>query len=375
MTQRKTGADDGAPGAALSAALTRLVTDGVLTTRQAKAVTREVRAQLRAREASTTGGAPAGGTPAGAAPVGRSLTDADAERSPLTLLLAEIGGYVGGMFVLGAAAILLGDNWHGLTTTVRFAVLAAPALIMIAAAVTTARSTPGGWAPHPIGEPPSGVAPRRRLFALSTTVAAVLAGGAGAVLVDARGASGDWAAFAFSWIALAVAGVAYAFCRSELLHTALGLGVAASAVASLRVTGWYGERSTGWTFVALGAAWGAATLRGVLAERGLGFGWGGVLVFVGAELLVTADPKVLGYLVLTLLMATGLAGFARGRSLTLLVIGVATLAVLVPQAVIDATNGALGASGALLMVGLSIVGASALGFRLHRSPSPRARKG
>jgi hypothetical protein len=147
-----------------------------------------------------------------------------------------------------------------------------------------------------------------------------------------------------------------------------GIGAAAAAIASLRVTGWYGERSTGWAFVAVGVAWGAATLCGLLAERGLGFGWGGVLIFVGAELLTTTDPPVLGYAALTLLAVAGFAGFSWGRSLTLLVIGVATLAVLVPQAVIDATDGALNSSGALLVAGLSIVGASALGFRLHRAP-------
>ena len=64
------------------------------------------------------------------------------------------------------------------------------------------------------------------------------------------------------------------------------------------------------------------------------------------------------------------AGFVLVRVVTLLVVGVATLAIAVPRGVIDATDGALGASGALLVVGLSIVGASVLGLRLH---SPRDR--
>jgi hypothetical protein len=58
-----------------------------------------------------------------------------------------------------------------------------------------------------------------------------------------------------------------------------------------------------------------------------------------------------------------------------LVVGVVALATVVPQAVIDYTDGALGAAGALLLSGLSIVGASVLGLRLHREaagPPPTA---
>jgi multisubunit Na+/H+ antiporter MnhC subunit len=348
MTQPTSGEEDGAPERALAAALAELVSDGTLAPAQATAVGRAFRERRRH-----------GVTAAG---------DSGPVRSPWPLLLAEIGGYVGGAFVLGAATILLSDSWHLLGTPARVAALAVPALLLAGACVATARSTPGGWRARADREPAPGVAPRRRLVSVLISVAALLSGGAAAVVVDAEHASGDWAAFAFAWSTLLIAGAAYLACRAELLHTVLGMAAAAAALASLRVTGGYGERSTGWTFVAVGVGWGVATLRGLLAERGLGFGWSGVLVFVGAELLTAAEPATVGYAVLALLAAAGIAGFTWGRSLTALVIGVATLAVLVPQAVIDATGGTLTSSGALLLVGLSIVGASALGFRLHRTP-------
>jgi len=57
------------------------------------------------------------------------------------------------------------------------------------------------------------------------------------------------------------------------------------------------------------------------------------------------------------------------------VVGVVALATVVPQAVIDYTGGALGAAGALLVVGLSIVGASVIGLRLRHEVPGRAQPG
>jgi hypothetical protein len=47
------------------------------------------------------------------------------------------------------------------------------------------------------------------------------------------------------------------------------------------------------------------------------------------------------------------------------VVGVVALATVVPEAVLHYTHGSLGAGAALLVVGLSIVGASVLGLRLR----------
>jgi hypothetical protein len=49
------------------------------------------------------------------------------------------------------------------------------------------------------------------------------------------------------------------------------------------------------------------------------------------------------------------------------------LATVVPQAVIDYTDGALGAAGALMLIGLSIVGASLVGVRLRSTSRHRDR--
>jgi hypothetical protein len=67
----------------------------------------------------------------------------------------------------------------------------------------------------------------------------------------------------------------------------------------------------------------------------------------------------------------GLAGYLALREVALLAAGAVALAVVVPQAAIDYSDGALGAAGALLVSGLSIVAASVVGLRVRKAvPAP-----
>ena len=114
----------------LEQALGRLVADGTLTGDQATAVTREV---------ETLATQSLGTRPAAAQPV------RDRSRPAWTALVAEIGGYVGGAFVLAAALVLLGPNWWRLGQGERLAVMAVPAFVLLAAAAAVLATTPGGW--------------------------------------------------------------------------------------------------------------------------------------------------------------------------------------------------------------------------------------
>ncbi|MBI4940311.1 MAG: DUF2157 domain-containing protein, partial [Actinobacteria bacterium] len=156
----------------LEQALGRLVADGTLTDDQARAVSRELTAQAPGV---------AGAVP-GAVPRPRS-----ADRPGWTTLVAEIGGYVGGAFVLAAAIVLTGPRWGELGQSERIVLLGVPALLLLAAAATVLALTPGGW---PVRHR-RGTGPRRRLAAALVVVGGALL--AGAVAVAARG-TGDWQA-------------------------------------------------------------------------------------------------------------------------------------------------------------------------------------
>ena len=123
----------------------------------------------------------------------------------------------------------------------------------------------------------------------------------------------------------------------------------------------------------------ARAIKGILDERHLGLVSAGALFFVGAEMLTTdaaterSWANVAGYILLSLLAAAGLVGYVRTRYVGVLAVGVIALATVVPQAVIDYTDGALGAAGALLLIGLSIVGASLVGVRLRSTSRHKDR--
>lgn len=313
-------------------------------------------------------------------------------RPPWTAVLPEVGGYVGAAFMLAAVLVLAVPRWDDFSQDGQIAILAIAALLSFGAALAVALSTPGGWSVHAR----AGLGARRRLVAV--LLAAGIAAAVGAVAVFTGPDTAERAA-ATTAAVLAIAG--YLFCRIPLLHLAVlgSLAITGQAwLVSLIPTvfgGWTPdgrelvsgpEVAIGITLVLIAAAWAAlATLR-ILDERHLGLVSAGALFFIGAEILAntsyTAGPTALavaaGYVLLGVLAVAGLVGYVRTRYVGVLAVGVIALATVVPQAVIDYTNGALGAAGALLLVGLSIVGASLVGVRLRstarqRPPSPPAR--
>ena len=231
---------------------------------------------------------------------------------------------------------------------------------------------------------------RRRLVSLLLAIG--VAAAVGAVLVITAPGPADLAAPTTAAI-LAVAG--YALCRTSLLHlAALGsLAVTSSAwlnwaIPTVLRDGWIPggregisgpEVAIGLSFAVIAAVWALLAIKGVLDERHLGLVSAGALFFVGAEMLATdaatecSWANVAGYVLLSLLAAAALVGYVRTRYVGVLAVGVIALATVVPQAVIAYTDGALGAAGALLLIGLSIVGASLVGGRLRSTSRHKDR--
>ena len=326
----------------LHTALDRLVARGALTRSQADAVLTEVGAGVSTR------------SPAGT------------ERRGWTTVLAEVGGYIGAAFVAAAVLVFTGPKWGQLGTGERLATLGIPAVLLLVGAAGLAQTAPGRWSPRPR----PGLGARRRLVSALVLVGGGLTGGLVAVLVRNDG-TGDALAHEATLVGLALLAVwtvGYACCRVVLLHLAMA---AAACLATGAATAWWLTDSDG---VAVGAGlvvvatvWLGLAMAGVLEEREIGYGVAGVIAFIGGEVIATAANRSWGgYLVVAVVAAAGLAGYIRTRMLTVLVVGVVALGTVVPQAIIDFTDGALGAAGALLVTGLSIVGASVLGLGIHR---------
>ncbi|WP_395729210.1 hypothetical protein [Nakamurella sp.] len=337
----------------LDVALDRLVTSGRLTADQATAV--------RGEFASTA-------DVLGSPPAAERLRTGSALPAPTwRVILPEVGGYVGAAFVAAAAAVLVGPHWETLSRAAQVLLFAVPAALLIGAGVLIARNAPGGWNPH-AGSVAAG---RRRVVAVLLTVGAGL--GAAATGVAVGEDATDRAIFTAAAVLLIGA---YLFCRSALIQLA---ALVAVALGTLSWTAWWAQERWGMSnpSVAIGlalgvvaAGWAAATMAGWFDERRLGTMGAYTVGFVAAEILAVGSESGLvataGYLALTGLAVSGFVGYVRTRFVGHLIVGVVALATVVPQAVLDYTGGAFGAGGALLLVGLSIVGASLIGFRVRR---------
>jgi hypothetical protein len=326
------------PDSRIQSALRHLVEQGTLTPGQADAVRRELDLP----------------------PAGAHAAPGDDARSGIawTSILAEVGGYVGAAFVLASAVVLSGPRWQDLSTAAQVAGLALPALAMLLAAFVIARATPGGWTVRER----RGTGRRRRLVSALAVVAAGLGAGAAAVA-----ASSSWEGLTAALTALVVTGCAYLACRTPVLHAAAAVSAAVVGPTLLAHLGADSDTGGGTGLVVVGVVWAALTLFRRLDETALGLAAAGVMTFVGGETLASDGVRPLvGFVVLGLLAVAGLVGYVATRHVVVLVVGVGSLAVVVPQAVLHYTEGALGAGGALLVTGLSIVGASVLGLRLRR---------
>ncbi|GAA1710878.1 DUF2157 domain-containing protein [Nonomuraea bangladeshensis] len=133
----------------------------------------------------------------------------------------------------------------------------------------------------------------------------------------------------------------------------------------------YGSMAVGLTLVGTGVAWTALVMAGVIGQRRLGLGLGAVVALFGAQHGAgTGDSLAWSYVTTFAVAVACLVLYRWERAWVLLVAGVAGFTLVVPEAVWDWTDGAVGGSLALMIAGLVLVASSVLGLRLHRASRP-----
>jgi hypothetical protein len=339
----------------LAGALRQLVENGTLTQEQADVVRTDFHARLQTDSSGLSGPGHMGQQPGNA----------------WTAVLAEVGGYVGAAFVVAAAVALVGPDWANFAQSTRIAILAGPGVLLLLAALATALAVPGGWSFRPAAAERDGHASAaiRRLIGALVLAGGGLLGGATEVIREDHG-SNYW----IPLVLLLVWGIGYLLCRGVPLH----LGTAGALVWTLLTavnTDYENFPVVGMTLVIAGVGWLLLGLYGLIEERTLAIETAGVMAFIGGEFAATSDVEGLGYALLGLLAVAGLTGYVRTHELSTLGVGAVALAVVVPEAVTDYTEGSLGAAGGLLVSGLSVVAVSVLAARLRRSDSGKPASG
>ncbi len=256
---------------------------------------------------------------------------------------AEIVGYVGAAFALGAALLLLAEFYSALLPVGR-AVIAG--LVMVAG--LAAGSALVG----------SGSAALRRLTAVLWTGALAATAWAAAVIVaEIVRVDERWVPTAVGAPTLLVATLLLARGRHELVQLATLAAAITTSVGLLTGTAVLPpeQLAIGTLLLGLGLAWGLAGAGGWLGPRWTAEIAGGLVALVGTQVVATGDRRVFG-LVLGLVLASAAVALAvptaRPR---LLALGAVALFVLVPQLVLELFADTLGAPATLLAVGLALI--------------------
>ena len=257
--------------------------------------------------------------------------------------LAEVVGYVGAAFALGALALILDDLWDRLAVGGRLALAALLTVLVIGAGAAVS---------------PRSAAPLRRLGAVLWT-----AGVAGTAWTTALLADGlldlpePWLPVITSGAALVVALVLLARGGHAAVQLAALLATGVLAVALLDVLAPLPPSTTavGALLLGLGVAWALAGAGGWLGPRRVAEVAGAGLALVGTQVLAAADRPLPG-LWLGLALAAGLAALSVPTARPhLLLVGAAGLFVTVPRIVFELFADTLGAPVTLLAVGLLLI--------------------
>ena len=270
------------------------------------------------------------------------LDDEDKTQSRRSIL-AEIGGYLGGIFTTFAAVIVLSTQWERLTKFGQVSIFAALALILGAVAYRlnylkgAQRRVAGLLFPA---------------SALATTAA----------IGTIFGNDGPYS-LAFL-IGTLVALYGYLRVQTQFGHVALYVGLFSTLVAANeQLFNRDLEYPLLISWLALASLWLSLTLRLTLQEQFWGYLLSMGTYFIAAQYLQMEDETLPYFILSTLTTALGIWLYLQTRKWPLLIGALVIATFAVGTFIIDTFNGALGAALALLVGGLILIGGSVLALR------------
>jgi hypothetical protein len=175
-----------------------------------------------------------------------------------------------------------------------------------------------------------------------------------------------------------VAGLAVVIAGYLLARSALGqLGIAVAAFAScgtlLDLLDAEEMEAFGFSLLALAAVWVVLAWRRLVTEHRFALAIAVTFGLIGAQLVVIGDSETqnyLGYALTALVAGICFAAYARIREWVVLAGGVVGATLVVPEFLYDVTDGSLGASGVMLVAGVTLLAGSLAGLRIRRNPDP-----
>jgi hypothetical protein len=284
--------------------------------------------------------------------------------APLRRRFAELAGYVGGALVVSAAAVFFTSRWDDLGEWRQTGLLAGIAVVLAVAGLAVVASA------RPDRLRAGGDPVRRRLAGVLLTAAAASAAGAVGILVEQWvGDDATTSALLGSLTLGALSLAGYLVAPTVVGQLGVAVGAESAVLFGLDGLGDVPTVVTGLCVLALGVVWLVATERGLWREvasaRVLGCG----LALVGAEIPVfdSAPQRMVGYLLLGLVAVAAFGVYVARPAWPYLAAGVIAVTLVVPEALLDWTDNAMGPAGAMLVTGMALLGGSLLGLRLRRT--------
>jgi len=334
----------------VSAAIERWVTDGIITAEQATRMRVDLTTSLTEPL-----------TDLQAVPPGGSLVPASVPRTSRAALVTEALGYLGGVIILVALGLVVGNVWDELTVGVRLTIVAVAALLLLVA---------GALIPARLGA--TGTRLRSVLWVASSASLAALLG---------LGAS-EWTAWSDEGVvtfaafgAALYSAVLWWVHRHLLQHVAVfvallaGLGTGVSMLPHAGMLPGLAVWGVSVACLAFSWAWLALSWGGVLPDRQVGMVLGAVGMVVASAALVSEGLGV----ALALATVGALIGLALTfRDLLLLGIGAVGTLMVLPPIMGRYFPGALAPALVLLAVGVLLVVAAVLTTRRRGDAAPGA---
>lgn len=295
------------------------------------------------------------------------------ERQPRARVssLVEVVAYLGTALVLAAGALFTVQVWDDLGFTARLVVVGLLAAVLAAGGLGAVAGDLGAVTRR---DPASDS--RRRLGGTLLTGAALSLALLVGMLVDRAGGTPAYGEPGLSWTLLAgcLVGLAGAAVGYRLAPSAVGLLGMAAALCTLTPT-LVAPLDLGIDGVVLGVAlmltalgWLVLTEVGWFAEVTLARVLGVVLALSAAQTpVVDGEQAWFGYLLTALVAVAGTVVYLFRSAWPYLAVAVVAVTIVVPEAVVDWTDGGLGAAGAVLVTGVTLLAASLLGAWLRSS--------
>ncbi|MEO5652585.1 MAG: hypothetical protein ABIN79_04615 [Marmoricola sp.] len=279
--------------------------------------------------------------------------------------LVEVVAYLGGALVLAAGGLFLSEEWGRIGFGTRVTLLGVVAVVLGLSGVLGARGL-GRDAADQRNDV------RRRLSgSLLTGSALTVAFLVGYVLEETLQPTYRevyWPAVAGAAVGVLVAAVGYRLASTAVGVVGLMAGIL-TVVGTLADHGdWLGSSGDvyGVAFFVVGALWLAATEAGMFRELTIARALGVSVALVGAQIpAVDGTHAWLGYALTVAVAVVGIAIYLPRTAWPYLAGAVVAVTLVVPEALTDWTEGSLGATGGVLVAGITLLLASFAGYRLR----------